>query len=353
MKVSLKKIWKVASRVVLYLGAVSFIVVAVIFGIAYFEYRSECYTDEWLSDAVLSKYYENRDEFMIYNRKTEKYTLKDVQWVVKAARHDSLTVYSRDGKRGFLNVNTGEVVIPEQYSRAWVFSEGLAAVEIDGKIGFIDSDNRTVLPFVYDYSYRNGMPIDYLFRNGYCTMTDARGACGLIDKSGKWVIDPVYDCIWPPHYGKYRIVKDGDKYGLLGGNLEFIFPIEYDYIEFSNEKGVLLTKDGYQWRSDYDGKVLDPFVYSSTDYVYYVTGNRCTDEYFSDEYRPEESSYTLSDYMKYWIYGNCGIIRKKDGKVIIPAVYEQINMLSPTLFEVLDGKDGIRLLMDNNGNVVK
>ena len=38
--------------------------------------------------------------------------------------------------------------------------------------------------------------------------------------------------------------------------------------------------------------------------------------------------------------------------MIIPALYNQVNMLSPTLFEVYDGMDNKWLLMDVKGNVI-
>lgn len=356
MKPIIKRFWKFGWRLTLCLTAVSVITVAVLLCIAYREHIDKHYLDKELSEAVCSYRYYNRNELRIYNRDTKCYTLKGVQWVANAPRKDILTVFCRNGKRGFLDVNTGEPVIAEQYRRAWVFSEGLAAVMRNGKIGFINSRNEIVLPFKYDYAYRNGMPIDYLFRNGYCTMTNANGACGLIDKTGKWVINAQYDCIWPPHEGKYRIVKDGDKYGLLNEKLEFIFPIEYDYIEYSDEKGLFLSKDGYKWQADYDGTVLEPFVYDYTNHVNYASGyeSYMAKDHYGDENQVTELIYTLSkQYMTYTINGKCGIVRKDNGKVIIPALYRQVNMVSPTLFEAQDDEDGKWLFIDIHGKIIE
>ena len=40
------------------------------------------------------------------------------------------------------------------------------------------------------------------------------------------------------------MVKDGNKYGMIDENLDFVFPIEYDWIDFADceHDGVLLTK---------------------------------------------------------------------------------------------------------------
>ncbi|MBQ8695615.1 MAG: WG repeat-containing protein, partial [Bacteroidaceae bacterium] len=65
-----------------------------------------------------------------------------IDWVRYGS--DSIAVYALNGKRGFLNRYTGEIIIDAEknrYSKAWVFSEGVAAVMKDEMIGFIDPDN--------------------------------------------------------------------------------------------------------------------------------------------------------------------------------------------------------------------
>ena len=279
----------------------------------------------------------------VYNKTTGKYTTPRLDWVADAPERDSLTVFSRKGKRGFLNVNDGQIVIEAQYDKAWVFSEGVAAVVKDKKIGFVNARNEVVLPFRYDYSDRNGHAIDYLFRDGYCTMTDERGACGLIDKAGNWVIEPQYDCIWPPHAGGYRVVKDGDKYGLLNPELKFVYPVEYDYIEFSaNDVGVLLLQNGRKWQVDFNGTVTRPFVVDYTNWLY-----------LPGSYDESEESLRLSDFLIYGIESKVGVLRRDNGKIVIPAIYETINLLSETLFEAQLRAYGDWILFDTDGNIVE
>jgi len=70
----------------------------------------------------------------VYDRNAEKYVTPKLRWVADIPERDSLTVFcDKKGRRGFINVNTGEIVIEGRYRYAWVFSEGLAAVvEPDG-----------------------------------------------------------------------------------------------------------------------------------------------------------------------------------------------------------------------------
>jgi hypothetical protein len=50
---------------------------------------------------------------------------------------------------GYIDL-TGEVVIEGKYDWAHDFSDGFAAVELDGKMGFINKEGEEVVPFVYD-----------------------------------------------------------------------------------------------------------------------------------------------------------------------------------------------------------
>lgn len=337
----IKKILKALWRTCVVFAGLGALIVCCEFGYKMWKWNNYHYTMSELTESVEVHYFPCDNEYRLYNAKTDRYTLKGLSWVSCCAENDSLVVFCKDGKRGFANANTGMEVIPAQYDRAWVFSEGLAAVMKDGKIGFINVRNEVVLSFQYDYADRDGLAIDYLFRDGYCTMTDKRGACGLIDHSGKWVVAPKYDCIWAPHEKKYRIVKDNDQYGLLGDSLQFLFPIKYDYIEFAPH-GVYLSKDGYKWQSDYDGTVIYPFL----------TDNLCRMEYHSGYTDEGEIQMQLSGYFQYDIYNHYGVIRCSDNKVIIPAIYEEVNLLSPDLFEVRLPDSDQWMLLDGEGKEV-
>lgn len=51
------------------------------------------------------------------NRATQQVVLDRLEWLVTGDKADSLAVFCRKGKRGYLNCYTGEVVIPAQYER--------------------------------------------------------------------------------------------------------------------------------------------------------------------------------------------------------------------------------------------
>ena len=104
---------------------------------------------------------------------------------------DSIGIFKKDGKRGFYSLNTNKVLVPATYTHAWFFSEGLAAVEKDGKIGFINMKGALVIP--YQFVHRTNDRPDIVFKDGRCVMANGNGQMGVIDRKGEWVVKPQYE----------------------------------------------------------------------------------------------------------------------------------------------------------------
>ena len=97
------------------------------------------YDDGIVKNDALTVYLYEDGNVSVRDEATGKMTMKKVriEWTQDSA-NDSLSVFCSDGLRGYYNAYTGRIVIPAKYRRAWVFSEGLAAVQKDGNIGFLD-----------------------------------------------------------------------------------------------------------------------------------------------------------------------------------------------------------------------
>lgn len=137
---------------------------------------------------------EDDGNITIKNTETGEVTAERIKfdWT-SSSPNDSLGVFCSDGKRGYYNSYTGKIVVEAQYRRAWIFSEGLAAVQKNGHIGFINRKGEVVIPFRYPY---HGNPLsEFVFRNGHCIVADTTGKCGIINRQGDWVIQPKYDNI--------------------------------------------------------------------------------------------------------------------------------------------------------------
>lgn len=90
--------------------------------------------------------------------KSDRKLSKKLKYVDYCPMTDSpLTSYQAlDGKWGFIDMNSGKIVIPATYEKVWDFTEGLAAVaEGYNKVGFIDMTGKLVIPML-DVDHRSG-----------------------------------------------------------------------------------------------------------------------------------------------------------------------------------------------------
>lgn len=104
---------------------------------------------------------------------------------------DSIGIFEKDEKRGFYNQNTDKVLVDAVYTHVWFFSEGLAAVEKDGKIGFVNMKGKLVIP--HKFMLRTNDHPDIAFSNGMCVIANGNGQLGVIDRKGEWIVKPVYE----------------------------------------------------------------------------------------------------------------------------------------------------------------
>lgn len=302
------------------------------------------YWDRKLSENVTLRSFSD-NKWRVYNRQTCEYTTEKINWVSEASETDSLAVYALPGKRGYININTGHIIIDAEandYRKAWVFSDGLAAVMKDGKIGFINNQNDVVIPFLFDYTDKGRMyDFGYVFHNGYCAMTDADGNLGLIDKNGNWVLEPEYDEIWAPHKSGFRVIVKDSKHGILDSTGKILYPAEYVYISIIPD-GFVLNKGGKKWQVDFDGNTVQPFMFDNTYYLKYPIGyNECGD-----------IEYAFADFAKYEVISCYGVMNRITGEPITPAIYSDINMLSKDLFEVQEYDSYDWYLIDTKGNKI-
>lgn len=287
--------------------------------------------------------------YRLYDDYAQKYISPRYKWISYSINHedydDSLTVFcDRKGKRGFINVHTGEVAIEAQYEAAWVLSDGLAAVMKDDKIGFINRNNEIVIPFKFGHYKRiiDYSQIDYAFHNGYCLMLNEDGYYGIIDKTGEWVVEPIYYHIFKSYNTNgYVLVTENDKQGLVNMKMETIFPPEYDNIE-AVEGGYIVTKENRMWKTDFDGNVTVPFMFDYMGDISYLVGYDKDDKFV----------YKLSeDFKEYYIGDYIGIYNIKNREIVTPAIYTDIEMIAEDLFRVELSNEAYYLI-DGKGNMI-
>lgn len=248
----------------------------------------------------------------IKNAATGKVTIKDIKidWTAPS-RNDSLAVFCSDSKRGYYNMYTGEIAIPAQYRRAWIFSEGLAAVQRNGNIGFINRRGDVVIDFKYPF---HGNPLsEFVFEDGHCVVADTSGKCGVIDKTGSWLIRPEYDNI--SSYNEYAIV----------------------------------TKAGVSIQMDYNGKILNSFVLDNIKELTFTEEERFENREGEIEYIEKTIKTGL---FAYCVGGRYGLMDENCHRLTDP-LYKGINAVNKNMFRayLLDGWSEV--ILNAKGEVTK
>ena len=254
----------------------------------------------------------NDGKVTIKNETTGKVTIKDIKldWTQESSR-DSLAVFCSEKKRGYYNMYTGEIAVPAQYRRAWVFSEGLAAVQKNGMIGFIGHKGETVIDFKYPF---HGNPLSsFVFENGHCVVADTTGKCGVIDKTGDWIIQPLYDNV--SAYKEYAIV----------------------------------SKAGVRMQMDYEGKVLNSFVLDDIDRLTYKVEERYENKDGEIVYIDKTIDTGLFSYR---VGGRCGLMDANCHRLTEP-LYKSIRAVDKNMFRATLIDYYSEVILNAKGEVMK
>ena len=255
---------------------------------------------------------EDDGNITIKNTETGEITAEKIKfdWT-SASPNDSLGVFCSDGKRGYYNSYTGKIVIPAQYRRAWIFSEGLAAVQKNGHIGFLNRKGEVVIPFRYPY---HGNPLsEFIFKNGHCIVADTTGKCGVINKKGEWTIQPKYDNI--------------DAYD------------EY----------VIASSAGIRKQLNYEEKVINSFVVDNISALTYTETERYENNDGEIVYLDKEVKTGMFSYR---VGGRCGLMDSNCRRLTEP-LYYRIIAVDKNLYRGLLLDNYSEVIMNAKGEVMQ
>lgn len=248
-------------------------------------------SEEELSERI-SRVRQGDGSYKLVNTETGKTLIKDVDVDWLTYGKDSLAVFSKDRKRGYFNVNTGEIIIEPTYKHAWIFSEGLAGVVKNDKVGFINKNGEVVIDF--QFPYRGNMLQEFVFHNGRCVVANEDQRLGAIDSLGNWIIEPKYDNVF--------LSKD---YAVVGNKGEF------------------------KQQIDYQGHVIMDCVIDGVFDLYY------TEQYVNQTTGcPENARVLNTDFYEYRVNGGCGLMNK-NGVFLTKPIYSSISGMGQHLFRAV------------------
>lgn len=247
----------------------------------------------------------------------------------KRSFHNSIVRY------GYLDVRDCNKVVKAQFDIAGTFSGGMAAVRQAGKFGFINTDGEFV--FTLDKPICN---IEKTCMRGGYAIIDIGGKYGIISNKGEWTIEPKWNNIEEIKRGLF-IISNGCRKGLWSVTKGWIYDVEYDNIVSGTivDQLLVVTKDGWSWEIDYSGKVVKDFVFDT-----FVTLNY-------NKMGEYEDVCVMSEFAVFSIGDQLGLYNMRTRKAVTPAIYYDIEMISPDLFVVSGCGEG-SFLMDSKGNII-
>ncbi|WP_169391398.1 MULTISPECIES: WG repeat-containing protein [Psychrobacter] len=151
---------------------------------------------------------------------------------------EGLLPVSKNGKIGYLNTQ-GKLVVPtvydsvgdedNKYDESWanLVDSGRITVKKNGKFGVIDTNNKTIVPF-NKYAKIDG------FFDGRAVVFSAKSQkYGVINTSGKEVVAPIYDNVYGTLGGNEGYseglagVLKGKNWGFVNGAHKVVIPFRY------------------------------------------------------------------------------------------------------------------------------
>lgn len=155
-----------------------------------------------------------------------------------------LAKVQKNKKIGFVDPK-GKLVVPLVYDDAFPFAEGLAAVKSGYKWGFVDMEGNMVIPPKYDDAYS--------FNEGFAKV-EKQSHAGFIDKTGKEVISLVYS-----HAGRFSdglapVCNDKELWGYVDKNGKEVIRFNYAYANSFSEGIAHVIKNGKEIIIDKSGK---------------------------------------------------------------------------------------------------
>lgn len=219
---------------------------------------------------------------------------------------------------GYVRADDRSEVIPRRFERAMRFSDGLAAVRINGLFGYINSDGEVVIKPEFDVAGP--------FNNGLAEVLIGEHT-GVIDRTGKLVLPaqygrsiPIAEDVVIAHDGSYRKRRDFDTETLEDGPTDFPKPSGL----FKIGKG-WLTDQQYWFRYFSDGA---PLIWASLEREGGLYGMLRTDGTW----------HTLPAFerVQTLLHGRAIVAKKEtNGHILWGAVDENGKLVIPPAFEHL------------------
>jgi hypothetical protein len=272
---------------------------------------------------------------------------------------ENLAVVHLGAKAGYIDTN-GNLLIARQFDHATQFKNGVAIVGHNKKYGLIDGSGNLIVGYLYDWltpslinenriGFKNDGRWGYLsmegvvlidnkyesismFNNGTAKV-EINGFYGVIDSSGKYLLEPKYQMIRGQSFFDNRIAVRAR------GN---------DKFHYVDMKGNKVTKAKFTYVSWFsEGKAFVKENYGELGYFIDTMGNKIFDSYQYGGLFKSGLAVVQKD-------GKYGII-DTEGKYIVPPKYDELSSFFQCGFIISIKREGNKYLyglIGLNGNEI-
>lgn len=252
-----------------------------------------------------------------------------------------------------------EEITPAIYTSILPQDHGFMLQDRNKRKGFLNLQGKPIVPCALEAETIDYRRDHYIVYTRYVTVPNGKMLCsGLIDSTGKQLLEPVY---WEigQFYTEIAHVRKDNKWGLINRSGEVICPIVYDRIGQLHRMFIDVTKDGKQGLVDQSGNViLEPNFSYVNWYDSLIHCGNIEDEHFIYDLKSTKTyqhafgqliqqDNGLSFYQKDNKYG----LVNAQGKLLLPAQFDKVRAFRNNRAVVeLNGKLG---LIDQTGKIVQ
>lgn len=259
-------------------------------------------------------------------------------------------VKNDSGKYGIVDYSNTQVLESKYDSIEKVYGNDMYVVTVNGKQKIVNKQESDVLTSGFDLikqilsSQENA--VIFVKNNKY----------GIMDVTGKTIIEAQYDKLEETKAGTFIAVKDG-KYGIININKEEKLPFEYSSITYNEKADIYITEDEV-----YNSNILNSNLETKASGIFIELNEnkgyiklRVDDEYkyynFKFEEKSEKDIFPSRTLFLSKKDGKYGYV-DKDGKVIVNYIYDDAMEQNDYGFSAVK-KDGKWGSVDSKGNVTQ
>ena len=278
----------------------------------------------------------------IYNPKTGDILVDSISWL-HVPYGDSIGILAKKGKRAYINLNSGEVITPLEYDKAWQFSSERGVMVKNDSIYIFKTDGELVNPEGFKY---NGQ-YELLYYRGKLSLKIGDKKVGLLDTAAQWILQPVYTYIVNEHQHDLYNTKIDEKCIVYNYDLDTILEGDYKQVDIDWSEGIIATEhNGIQHLFDYKGKLVYEVIFQDIRELSYNTMRVDSD---GKEIWESTECYAYID------YNNKEGLMDKNYKVLTPPLFHDIKARGKHIFFATFGEyhDKFGTLIDNHGKPIR